>query len=129
MKRGIILLLLLAVQAANAEMDKSAAKALKVAHKHIVQSLKDPDSAKFRDEYLIEFKGENSYVVCGNINAKNSYGAYSGYVRYHALVSEGKVAYGDIYSENGVMGGEYFYKSHENTCIKPMEKNRVIHVE
>ena len=36
--------------------------------------LKDPDSAKFRNQ-----RGD-----CGEVNSKNSFGAYTGYVRYIA---------------------------------------------
>lgn len=36
------------------------------------ESLKDGDSAKFR----------NQWEFCGEVNAKNSFGAYTGYQRY-----------------------------------------------
>jgi len=41
--------------------------------------LRDPDSAKFRD---IRVRGDN---VCGEINAKNGFGAYIGYRPFYAV--------------------------------------------
>jgi hypothetical protein len=43
----------------------------------LAYDLKDPDSAKFRN-VRAGFRGED-YMVCGELNAKNSYGAYNGY--------------------------------------------------
>lgn len=44
----------------------------------VAGQLKDPDSAKFRD---LERIGK---AVCGEVNAKNSYGGYIGYQRFYA---------------------------------------------
>jgi|TARA_B110000211_G_C13875516_1_gene462738 hypothetical protein len=55
----------------------------------ITYNLKDPDSAKFRNVIADE---ENT-VFCGEINAKNSYGAYSGYNKFYAIPqNDGSVA-------------------------------------
>lgn len=44
-------------------------------------SLKDPDSAKFRR--LQAYRASNGTVrVCGELNAKNSYGGYNGFTRF-----------------------------------------------
>lgn len=51
-------------------MDKQRAK--------MVRALKDPDSAKFRDEIL------HRDALCGEVNAKNSVGGYTGYRRFVA---------------------------------------------
>lgn len=44
------------------------------------QSLKDPDSAKFQNVRLRDFEGGK--VVCGEVNGKNSYGAYAGFTPF-----------------------------------------------
>lgn len=52
----------------------------------IVMDLKDPESARFRNVFTKENKKEDgsiSYLVCGEINAKNSYGAYVGYKPFY----------------------------------------------
>ena len=49
--------------------------------KAIISSLmKDPDSAQFRD--VREAKHEGRRIVCGEVNAKNGYGAYAGFERF-----------------------------------------------
>ena len=49
--------------------------------KHVLNQLKDPDSAKFRNIYVID-----KSLVCGEVNAKNSYGGYNGFTFYYTLV-------------------------------------------
>lgn len=46
----------------------------------IAKKLKDPDSAKFENDFVSYRTG--GPVVCGTVNAKNSFGAYSGAKRY-----------------------------------------------
>lgn len=55
-------------------------------------SLKDPDSAKFKD--IIAFKTKTSSIAaCGFVNAKNSYGGYVGYTPFRAIVADVKGKY------------------------------------
>lgn len=51
----------------------------------LVRSYKDPGSAQFRDTYVIRWddKGRVVYSLCGEINAKNSYGAYVGFTPFY----------------------------------------------
>jgi hypothetical protein len=42
--------------------------------------LKDPDSAKLKDVQIA-----TDGTLCGHVNAKNSYGAYTGYRTFHGL--------------------------------------------
>jgi len=58
---------------------KPAAKpdSIAVAHERVKDALKDPDSAKFRSEFVAR-----DGAVCGFVNAKNSYGGYGGFRRY-----------------------------------------------
>ena len=55
----------------------------------VTANFKDPDSAKFRNvKVLVD---GDSRTVCGEVNAKNSYGAYVGYTKFYAtLVDFGK---------------------------------------
>lgn len=59
----------------------------------VVALLKDPDSAKFRNVALKPF-GDGK-VVCGEVNAKNSYGGYVGFRGFAAG------AYGATLEETG----------------------------
>ena len=51
--------------------------------------LKDPDSAKFSG--LIGVRSiaapPDKYSICGKVNAKNSYGGYTGFTRFAVLDS------------------------------------------
>tara|TARA_B100001123_G_C15074061_1_gene932821 strand:+ start:150 stop:518 length:369 start_codon:yes stop_codon:yes gene_type:complete len=48
---------------------------------------KDPESAKFR---IIK---KTRQIICGEVNAKNSYGAYEGYKRFVYIPSSKTVSY------------------------------------
>lgn len=50
----------------------------------VKQSLKDPESAKFRNLFTSETPNHTP-VVCGEVNAKNSMGGYSGFERMFVL--------------------------------------------
>lgn len=50
----------------------------------VLAKLKDPDSAQFRN---IRVAGD---WVCGEVNAKNSYGAYAGFSGFVGSVTTGK---------------------------------------
>lgn len=55
----------------------------------IAEGLKDPESARFRNVALKLFEGRP--IVCGEVNGKNSYGAYVGYRRFAANHQESSV--------------------------------------
>lgn len=45
-------------------------------------TLKDPESAQFRNDRIRQFQGKS--VACGEVNANNSFGGKSGFKRYVA---------------------------------------------
>ena len=51
------------------------------------EELKDSDSAKIKD---MRYKpdGAGLWLMCGRVNAKNSYGAYAGYQRFSGFVEK-----------------------------------------
>lgn len=60
-------------------------KAIELARKEISSGMKDPDSVKFRYLRFIKSGEKDGLVggfVCGEVNAKNSYGAYAGYSKF-----------------------------------------------
>jgi hypothetical protein len=61
----------------NSELANSAIQQVRA---RLLESLRDPDSAKFRDEHVIQWNGK--IYVCGEMNAKNAYGGYVGYQPY-----------------------------------------------
>jgi hypothetical protein len=58
-----------------------AADAAKAGKTAVLNSLKDPDSARFRNTSV------NGATYCGEVNAKNSYGGYVGFKRFVAIGS------------------------------------------
>lgn len=47
----------------------------------VKERLKDPSSAKFRNVYFNRGK-DNIPMTCGEVNSKNSFGGYSGYIKF-----------------------------------------------
>ena len=60
---------------------------LDVAQRAVSAELKDPGSAQFSNGYIVDFPDPSTEYTklkyaCGEVNAKNSFGAYTGAVRY-----------------------------------------------
>jgi hypothetical protein len=53
------------------------------------EKLKDSDSAKFKDVYFIRGR-DKIPTTCGQVNSKNSFGAYSGFERFVSMGSADK---------------------------------------
>jgi hypothetical protein len=51
--------------------------------------LKDADSAKIKDVRLVA-DGADSWIMCGLVSAKNSYGAYTGYEDFFGMKMKDK---------------------------------------
>lgn len=80
----LIALIIIGVSLAGCK--PSEKKAVELSEKEITINLKDPDSAKFRFVRLAKLedaidKTTNS-IVCGQINSKNGFGAYTGFNRF-----------------------------------------------
>lgn len=59
--------------------------------KEVVRDFKDPDGAKFRDLALYQTQtGKTGDLVCGQVNGKNSYGAFVGYRNF--VYADGLIA-------------------------------------
>lgn len=71
----------------------SPEKALEKAKEAIASKLKDPGSAQFRNVKLKIYIDKP--VVCGEVNAKNSYGGYVGFKRFIAGVDSGTLESSD----------------------------------
>lgn len=59
----------------------------KLLREAMADRLKDAESAKFKSvKYAQESPG--LWKMCGDVNAKNTYGGYAGFTRFYALVSK-----------------------------------------
>lgn len=83
MKAMIILLVLVSSQAWAITLDEEKALMMREvsedeAKGFVTKAFHDPDSAKFRNMWR-----KNQWAWCGEVNAKNLYGAYVGYRKFH----------------------------------------------
>lgn len=82
----------------NYLLNNSEESAIQLAKESVQLGLKDPESAQFRNVRLVGYNG--SKVICGEVNAKNSYGGYVGHKKFIASPSGAKVeSYGNKYAE------------------------------
>ena len=82
-------------------VDETAKLELKV-RSYVRTLLKDGDSAKFK----------NQYKMCGEVNSKNSFGAYTGFTKY--IVTDDKTFFEEEYRDE--MGREIFIKLWNTSC-------------
>lgn len=61
------------------------AKVVLMGRQEIEGQLVDPESARYRDVYLISMPGTGGVLFCGLVNAKNGMGGYTGYRRFIAV--------------------------------------------
>jgi hypothetical protein len=54
----------------------------------LAQSLKDPDAAKFKWMPVVLAERDGITDYCGLVNGKNSYGGYTGFVRFYAQLKK-----------------------------------------
>lgn len=73
--RKLILMFVLAISSTSALSRELLPEEKSAVETTIRDEMKDPDAAKF---YFADFPVESSYVYCGLVNGKNSYGAYVG---------------------------------------------------
>lgn len=112
---------LLAGTAAAADHLSRGEVAKLVAHAKaaVSKKLKDPDSALFRGLFLTqepsEVEGKTYLVdyVCGEVNAKNSYGGFVGYRRF-VVVSEGAFLDSDESSAHDAFEGAVWARHCQN---------------
>ena len=67
------------------------------AKQQVSYTLKDPDSAQFRNVRGFAFSGPGGgYVVCGEVNGRNSFGGYAGFQPFRTNVGNAQ-APGNVY--------------------------------
>lgn len=73
-------------------------KAAKEAKALIADTFKDPTTVQFRNLKITA----DGQVVCGEVNAKNSYGGYNGFKAFYAVWQSGvvRVDGGELYSND-----------------------------
>lgn len=64
------------------------------------QQLRDETSARFRDDIAAARIFDGSYSVCGSVNGKNQFGAYSGYAPFWGIYDEQKKRFDFVIFDN-----------------------------
>lgn len=88
---------------------------IKAKRGHTVQSLRDPATVQFKDERLTRFGW-----LCGELNGKNAYGAYTGFKRFMSR------SYDDVYIEGSGYAGKPDTRSTAQIIADLDVKNEVI---
>ena len=57
----------------------------------IIDGMKDPGAAQLRNLVAYDLSGDQGRAICGELNGKNSFGAYVGYQPFFLRVKGGKV--------------------------------------
>lgn len=69
---------------ANKEQEKKTAELVRKLKETVVIGFKDPSSSQFKNANLRQKTYGEAYYLCGEVNAKNSYGGYVGFERFIA---------------------------------------------
>lgn len=71
----------------SASAEDEDGQTIAVAKEAVAAKMKDGESVRFRKIHVVD-----KYWVCGEVNGKNSYGAYAGFSRFHVSVYPGDTA-------------------------------------
>lgn len=103
MKTRILTLFTIAALSVGIAHAQSVPKAVKV---YVAKAAKDPQSVRF-GEFTQVVNGEaNMQHVCGFVNAKNSYGGYSGERMFEFTLASGQVILANDLSDLRVFGND-----------------------
>ena len=77
----------------------------------IIKSSKDPSSVRFGEVFKGHDKTGKERFICGYVNAKNSYGGYTGMKKFG--IYNGEIAFSE--ESDGAFGANHLF---QNYCIK-----------
>jgi len=89
MKKFLLVAVLTACSITLADGRDLTVDEIRLVQAGVREHLKDPDSARFKD-ILSATDSKNTETVCGLVNAKNSFGGYTGFVPFYGLLMTGK---------------------------------------
>jgi hypothetical protein len=122
MNKLIIGSVVIAVATAGFFMVRNVTESKKIEgfKQNVTRNLKDPDSAKFRDVKLNKAKT----ALCGEVNAKNGFGAYGGYQAFVAVDTTALILRGDS-CNSGSLTSQIECFSERNRFLELALKNEV----
>lgn len=96
-KHSIDLVRLLSNDLGDVLKKTSQKNAMTLAQESVRESMLDPSAAQFRNVRIVNF--ESGKIICGEVNGKNAYGAYTGY-RPFAATAHAYSIYDPTFSDN-----------------------------
>ncbi|MFN3538271.1 MAG: hypothetical protein ACK4Y4_12565, partial [Brevundimonas sp.] len=85
-----------------------------VGRRAVTDQLRDPNSASFRNVSRHRLQNGTT-VFCGEVNARNAMGGYTGHVRFEASVSNRGTSSAQI-DDRGGLSGAYFSDAWAQLC-------------
>lgn len=79
----VALLLAGCVQVTSEALSSANPRQVALAKSAVQNIMKDPESTRFRNGYQAYQFSNGDTVICGSVNAKNSYGGYVGYKPFY----------------------------------------------
>ncbi len=86
-----------AIALATALTKQSEVQLLESIKSRTADKLKDPESARFKNLRFVDYKGGK--LICGEVNAKNSYGGYVGFAPFLATLDHIAIV-GDVVNDS-----------------------------
>lgn len=80
----------------------------------VAEAFRDPDSVKFRNVGLYQKEDSDERYVCGQVNAKNLYGAYVGYKLFYATPTRAQI----VTNQDGRLDSA----NYEENCFKKLSE-------
>lgn len=81
--------------------------------------LKDADAAKLRNIFLARIEGGN-LLLCGQVNSKNAFGAYTGFKRF--IASPNSDAPTLVEGEGSGLSRSQFQQAYSSVCTNPVQR-------
>lgn len=92
----------------------TAADYRNAARRAVIELLRDPSSASFRNVIWSRTPNGGGYF-CGEVNARNTFGGMSGFIRFQAFASPSGETRAEIDDEDGLVGA-YFAETWHRDC-------------
>lgn len=90
------------------------AQARVIARRAVADKLRDPSSAQFRNVRRVT-ADNGQLVFCGEVNGRNAYGGYAGFVRFEASAGRTGGGYALLDSQES-LARAYFHSAWNQTC-------------
>lgn len=90
----------------------------------VAANFKDPDSVKYQNvgafkndaDVVVKYQHDAEIVICGEVNAKNSFGAYTGYTKFMILPRGGGIIQPTATDQTDALLAKIFVEQYGDFC-------------